>query len=97
MISRLTRQENDQNCSYGTRPLCSWATRLALCPLGFRKMINSVSAANQQGYGVWEWDKNMEFWTAHSSNLISDQLTIIVVMLDIYYVMYNIHIILVLV
>jgi len=31
--------------------------------------VITVSAAEQQGYGVW--DKNMEFWTVQTSNLTS--------------------------
>jgi len=30
-----------------------------------------VSAAEQQGYGVW--DKNMEFWTVQTSNLTNQE------------------------
>ena len=33
-----------------------------------------IAAANQQEYGIWNWD--LEFWTLQKSNLTSDELTI---------------------
>jgi len=70
------------------RRLCHAAAAACVVPpppLASRRRLkmsssSDVSAAEQQGYGVW--DKNMLFWTVQTSNLTSvTKLTIIVVFL----------------